>query len=145
MGEVNKMKKKKELASREGYGKGLVIVGRDPRVLALDADLSKSTMSALFQEKYPDRFINVGIAEQNLFGVSAGLATLGFIPFASTFASFVMRGIELIENIICYSNLNVKICGSHSGIDPGEDGPTHHATSDMAMMRAIPNITIISK
>jgi len=130
-------------ASRDGYGKGLLEIGADERVIVLDADLSCSTRSAKFAKEWPERFINVGIAEQNLMGVSAGLATTGKIPFASTFAIFILRGFEQIRNSIGYSNLNVKICGSHGGLATGEDGATHQAIEDISVMRSIPNMTVI--
>jgi transketolase len=130
-------------ASRDGYGQGLLAIGEDKKVIALDADLSCSTRSAKFGAKWPERFINVGIAEQNLMGIAAGLAATGKIPFASTFAMFILRGFEQIRNSICYSNLNVKICGSHGGLATGEDGATHQAIEDMSVLRSIPNMTVI--
>ncbi|MDP2750268.1 MAG: transketolase family protein [Nanoarchaeota archaeon] len=136
--------KPKSGATRDGYGDALVEIGKDERVVVLDADLSESTRSKKFKEKYPERFINVGVAEQNLMGISAGLAATGKIPFASTFAMFAMRGYEQIRNSICYSELNVKICGSHGGLATGEDGATHQCLEDFSLMRTIPNMVVLS-
>ncbi len=136
--------KPKTAATRDGYGEALVEIGSDERVVVIDADLSECTRSKKFREKYPERFINVGVAEQNLMGISAGFAATGKIPFASTFAMFVMRGYEQIRNSICYSELNVKICGSHGGLATGEDGATHQCLEDLSLMRAIPNMVVLS-
>ena len=115
------------LATREAYGKALVELGEiNKNIVVLDADLSKSTKTADFAKAYPDRFINVGIAEQNLLGISAGLAQYGKIPFASTFAVFATgRAFEIIRNSICYPKSNVKIAATHAGVTVGEDGGSH--------------------
>ncbi|MGN1032915.1 MAG: transketolase family protein [Intestinibacter sp.] len=133
------------IATREAYGKALVKLG-DLRedVVVLDADLSKSTKTSEFAKLFPTRFFNMGIAEQNLIGAACGLATAGKIPFASTFAMFATgRGFEVIRNSVCYPNLNVKICATHAGISVGEDGASHQSIEDMAIMRSIPNMTVL--
>ncbi|MCL2740188.1 MAG: transketolase family protein [Oscillospiraceae bacterium] len=133
------------IATRQAYGQALAEIGADERIVVLDADLSKSTMTALFKEKYPERFFNCGIAEGNMMAVSAGLAAAGKVVFASSFAIFAAgRAWEQIRNSICYPNLNVKICATHAGISVGEDGATHQAIEDIAIMRAIPGMVVIS-
>lgn len=135
----------KEIATRAAYGAALAEFGADERIIVLDADLSKSTNTAKFKEKYPERFINCGIAEANMMSVAAGLAASGKTVFASTFAMFAAgRAFEQIRNSICYPNLNVKICATHAGLSVGEDGATHQAIEDLAIMRAIPNLTVLS-
>lgn len=133
------------LATREAYGKALVQLGKEnENIVVLDADLSKSTKTADFAKEYKDRFINVGIAEQNLMGLSAGLASYGKIPFASTFAVFATgRAFEIIRNSICYPNVNVKIAATHAGITVGEDGGSHQSIEDIALMSSLPNMTVI--
>jgi len=133
------------LATREAYGKALLQLGAtNNNVVALDADLSKSTKTADFAAAYPERFINVGIAEQNLMGIAAGLASYGKIPFASTFAVFATgRAFEIIRNSICYPNLNVKIAATHAGISVGEDGGSHQSIEDIALMNVLPNMSVI--
>ena len=133
------------LATREAYGKALLQLGADNNnVVVLDADLSKSTKTGDFAAKFSDRFINVGIAEQNLMGIAAGLASYGKTPFASTFAVFATgRAFEIIRNSICYPNLNVKIAATHAGISVGEDGGSHQSVEDIALMNALPNMTVI--
>ncbi|MDR0956297.1 MAG: transketolase family protein [Endomicrobium sp.] len=132
-------------ATRFGFGKGLVELGkRDPNVFVLGADTISSVAINNFKEIFPDRFLNVGIAETNLLGMAAGLAIAGFIPFVSTYGVFVTgRPWEQIRTTICYSNLNVKIGGSHSGIMVGPDGATHQALEDIAIMRCIPRMKVI--
>lgn len=132
-------------ATREAYGVTLAELGKEnDKIVALDADLSKSTKSADFEKAFPDRFFNVGIAEQNMMGMAAGLASVGLIPFASTFAMFASgRAFEQIRNSIAYPKANVKIVGSHSGLTVGEDGATHQALEDIALMRSIPNMVVI--
>lgn len=132
-------------ATREAYGVALAEVAKiNDKIVALDADLSKSTKSADFQKEFPDRFFNVGIAEQNMMGMAAGMASVGLIPFASTFAMFATgRAFEQIRNSIAYPKLNVKIVGSHSGLTVGEDGATHQALEDISIMRSIPNMVVI--
>ncbi|NLK68317.1 MAG: transketolase family protein [Clostridiaceae bacterium] len=133
------------IATRAAYGDALVEFGSDERIIVMDADLSKSTKTDGFQKKYPDRHINMGIAEANLMCTAAGLATCGKIVFASSFAVFAAgRAFEQVRNSICYPNLNVKIGATHAGISVGEDGASHQAIEDIAIMRSIPNISIIS-
>lgn len=132
-------------ATREAYGEALLELGRtNPKVVALDADLSKSTYSAKFAEVFPDRFFNLGVAEADLIGTAAGLAAAGKIPFASTFAVFATgRVYDQIRNSVAHSGLNVKIVGSHSGITVGEDGASHQALEDISLMRSLPGMTIV--
>ncbi len=130
-------------ATREAYGKALVDIGKDERVVVLDADLSGSTKSAEFKKVYPDRFFNMGIAESNMVDVAAGMALSGLKPYASSFAVFVTgRAFEPIRQSICYQNLNVVLCGSHSGVSVGEDGGSHQAIADIALMRSLPNMKV---
>lgn len=132
-------------ATRDAYGEALrELGGRYEDIVVLDADLSKSTKTNVFKKEYPDRHFNCGIAEQNMAGVAAGLASAGKIPFMSTFAMFASgRAFEQIRNSICYPNLNVKIAATHAGITVGEDGATHQANEDVALMRSLPNMTVI--
>jgi len=132
-------------ATRNAYGKALVSLGAEnPDIVVLDADLSKSTKTVDFAKKYPQRFFNMGVAEQNLMGTAAGLAAAGKIPFASTFAIFATgRAFEQIRNSIAYPQLNVKIAATHAGITVGEDGGSHQAVEDIAVMRAVPNMTVL--
>ncbi len=134
-----------KIATRDAYGKALVkLGGENTDIVVLDADLSKSTKTADFNKVYPERFFNMGIAEQNLIGFSAGLAAVGKIPFASTFAIFAAgRAFEQIRNSVAYPKLNVKIAVTHAGISVGEDGGSHQAIEDLALMRAIPNMTVL--
>ena len=132
-------------ATRVSYGEALVKYGNDERVVVLDADLSKSTMTNTFKTEYPERFVNCGIAEANMMCVAAGLATTGKIAFASTFAMFAAgRAFEQIRNSIGYPKLNVKIGATHAGISVGEDGATHQCLEDLALMRTIPGMVIIN-
>ncbi len=133
------------IATRDAYGEALIELGQENKnIVVLDADLSKSTKTYGFSQQFPDRFINVGIAEQNLIGLAAGLSTAGKIPFASTFAMFATgRAFEVIRNSVGYPNLNVKICATHSGLTVGEDGASHQALEDISCMRTIPNMTVI--
>ncbi|WP_407306295.1 transketolase family protein [Desulfosporosinus sp. SB140] len=134
-----------KIATRDAYGKALVVMGKEnPNVVVLDADLSKSTKTAEFGKNYPERFFNMGIAEANLIGTAAGLAAAGKIPFASTFAVFATgRAFEQIRNSIAYPKLNVKIAATHAGISVGEDGGSHQAIEDVAIMRAVPNMVVL--
>jgi transketolase len=134
-----------KIATREAYGKALLELGRKrPEVVALDADLSGSTKTKVFGKEFPDRFFNVGIAEQDLIGVAAGLALGGKIPFASTFAVFATgRAWEQIRQAVCYPGLNVKVVASHAGITVGEDGGSHQSVEDITLMRALPGMTVI--
>ena len=134
-----------KIATRQSYGEELAKLGEEnENIVVLDADLSTATKTELFAEKFPDRFIDVGIAEQNLMGISAGLATFGKIPYASTFAVFAAgRAYEQIRNSIAYPKLNVKICATHAGVTVGEDGATHQMLEDLGLMRGLPNMTVI--
>lgn len=132
-------------ATRESYGAALAQYGSDERIVVLDADLSKSTKTDVFKKAYPDRFINMGIAEGNMMSVAAGLAASEKIAFASSFAMFAAgRAFEQIRNSIGYPNLNVKIGATHAGISVGEDGATHQCLEDLALMRSIPNMIVMN-
>ncbi|MBS7298548.1 MAG: transketolase family protein [Eubacteriales bacterium] len=132
-------------ATRESYGAALAEFGADERIVVLDADLSKSTKTEVFLKKYPERFINMGIAEGNMMSVAAGLAAAGKTVFASSFAMFAAgRAFEQIRNSIGYTNLNVKISATHAGISVGEDGASHQCLEDIALMRSIPNMVVIN-
>ena len=135
-----------KMATRKAYGETLVELGAEnPDLVVMDADLSKSTMTAEFGKKYPERFFNMGIAEQNLYGAAAGLALSGKVVCASTFAMFAAgRAFEIIRNSIGYTRANVKICATHSGITVGEDGASHQTFEDIALMRTIPGMTVIN-
>ncbi|WP_027632017.1 transketolase family protein [Clostridium hydrogeniformans] len=135
----------KKLATREAYGKTLAkLATENENVVVLDADLSKSTKTADFKAVAPERFINMGIAEGNMMSVAAGISTCGKIPFVSTFAMFAAgRAFEQIRNSIGYPHLNVKICATHAGLTVGEDGASHQAIEDLALMRSIPGMTVI--
>ncbi len=139
------MNEKIKIATRQSYGEELARLGEENKnIVVLDADLSTATKTEIFAEKFPDRFINVGIAEQNLMGIAAGLSTFGKIPYASTFAVFAAgRAYEQIRNSIAYPKLNVKICATHAGITVGEDGATHQMLEDLSLMRSLPNMTVM--
>lgn len=130
---------------RKVYGQALVDLGRSrPDVVALSADVSNSDFSFMFQEAFPDRFYNVGIAEQSLVDVAVGLAYAGKIPFANTFAFlFATRALEMIRTHLCYGGANVKLMAAYSGVSDSFDGPTHHAITDLAIMRSLPGMTVI--
>ncbi|MEE8483631.1 MAG: transketolase family protein [Nitrospinota bacterium] len=134
-----------KLALREYYGKTLLELGRENKdIVVLDADLSSSTKTATFAKEFPERFFNMGVAEQNMMGTAAGLAAGGKIPFASTFAIFATgRAWEQVRQSIAYPRANVKIVATHGGITVGPDGPSHHANEDLAIMRAIPEMTVV--
>lgn len=134
------------MSSKEIYGRVLAEMSKnDDRIVGLTADLAKSTAISWFAKACPDRFYNVGIAEQNLMGVAAGMAKCGLIPFVSTFSIFAsMRGGEQLRTDVCYQNLNVKVIATHSGISFGQAGSTHHCTEDFSILRAIPNLTLIA-
>ena len=138
--------KEEKIATRQSYGEALLKLGqKNENVVVLDADLSSATKTNLFSKKYPERFFDIGIAEGNMIGTAAGLATCGKIPYASTFAMFAAgRSYDQIRNSVCYPNLNVKICATHAGITVGEDGATHQMIEDISLMRTIPNMTVIS-
>ncbi len=135
----------KKIATRDAYGQALVQLGKENKdIVVLDADLAKSTKTSDFAKAFPGRFFDMGIAEQNLIGFSAGLAAAGKIPFASTFAVFgAGRAFEVIRNSVAYPKLNVKIAVTHAGISVGEDGGSHQAIEDLALMRALPQMTVI--
>lgn len=133
------------LSTAEIYGQALVQLGEQhPEVVALTADLAKSTKIGEFQKKFPDRFFNVGIAEQNMFGVAAGMARAGLVPFLSTFSQFAsFRAGDQLHTDLCYQNVNAKVIATHSGTSFGQAGSTHHAICDLALVRSIPNLTVI--
>lgn len=135
----------KKIATRESYGATLVELGRlDDKIVVMDADLAGSTKSGMFGKEFPDRFFNCGIAEQNMIGVAAGLATMGLKPFVSTFAMFaVCRPYEQIRSLIGHPRLNVKICASHGGVSVGADGASHQCCEDFALMRTIPGMLVM--
>ena len=135
-----------QLPIRKGFGEGLFIAGdRDKRVVGLCSDLTESTQMHLLRNKYPDRFIQVGIAEQSMVSVASGMAAMGKIPFITSYAMFSPgRNWEQIRTTVCYNNQPVKIAGSHAGISVGPDGGTHQAIEDMAITRVIPNMVVIS-
>lgn len=133
------------IATRAAYGKALVDLGaNDPALLVLDADLSSATMTNGFAKAFPERFLNIGIAEANMAGIAAGLAACGKKPFINSFAMFSAgRAWEQVRNSICYPQLNVKVVGSHGGLSVGEDGATHQCIEDFALMRAIPGMMVL--
>ena len=134
-----------KIATREAYGKALVELGAiNEKVVVLDADLAGATMTKFFKGAYPERFFDCGIAEANMVNISAGLSTMGLIPFCSTFAMFgAGRAYEQIRNSVAYPKFNVKICCSHAGVSVGEDGGSHQSIEDIGLMRMIPGMTII--
>jgi Transketolase, C-terminal subunit len=136
----------RKAATRDGYGRALVDLGNQySNMVVLDADLAKATKTIEFKKAFPDRFIDCGIAECNMMGVAAGLASIGKLPFASTFAIFATgRAFEQIRNSIAYPKLNVKVCATHAGISVGEDGASHQAIEDIALMRIIPGMVVIN-
>lgn len=138
--------KDEKKATRQSYGETLEKLGEKYRdIVVLDADLATATKTILFAKKFPERFFDMGIAEANMMSTAAGMATTGKVPFASTFAVFAAgRSYDQIRNSICYPNLNVKICSTHAGITVGEDGATHQMLEDIAMMRTLPNMTVLS-
>ncbi|NCB41299.1 MAG: transketolase family protein [Clostridia bacterium] len=135
-----------KIATRQSYGQELVALGKENNdIVVLDADLSGSTMTKDFAKAYPDRFFNIGIAEANMYGVAAGLAVSGKTVFASTFAIFAAgRAYEIIRNAIGYTKANVKICATHAGLTVGEDGASHQAIEDLALMSVIPGMTVLN-
>ena len=135
-----------KIATREAYGNALAEFGaRYNDIVVLDADLAEATKTCVFKKKFPERFFDCGIAENNMFGVAAGLATAGKIPFASTFAMFAAgRSFDQVRNSIGYPHLNVKICATHGGVSVGEDGATHQCCEDMALMRTIPGMVVMN-
>ncbi len=135
-----------KIATRESYGKKLVELGKENKdIVVLDADLATATKTELFKKEFPNRFFDMGIAEQDMMSTAAGMATCGKIPYASTFAVFAAgRSYDQIRNSICYPKLNVKICATHAGIAVGEDGATHQMLEDISLMRTLPNMTVMS-
>lgn len=134
-----------KIATRESYGEALVELGKEnEKVIVFDADLSTATKTNLFAKEFPNRFFEMGIAEQNMMGTAAGMSTCGKTPYVSTFAVFAAgRAYDQIRNSICYPNLNVKICATHAGITVGEDGATHQMLEDISLMRTLPNMTVM--
>ena len=137
--------KEEKKATRQSYGEMLEKLGEENKdIVVSEADLSAATKTSIFAKKYPDRFFDMGIAEANMMGVAAGMASCGKIPYVSTFAAFAAgRAYDQIRASICYPNLNVKICATHAGITVGEDGATHQMLEDLALMRALPNMTVL--
>ncbi len=136
----------KKVATRESYGATLVELGAEhPEIVVLDADLAAATKTAMFKKAYPDRHIDCGIAEADMIGIAAGLSTVGFVPFASSFAMFAAgRAFEQVRNSVGYPHLNVKIGATHAGITVGEDGATHQCNEDIALMRTIPGMVVMN-
>lgn len=135
-----------KLSTAEVYGQALCELGAEhPEIVGLSADLAKSTKIGLFGERFPERFFNLGIAEQNLFGVAAGMAKAGLVPFVSTFAVFTaMRGLDQVHTDICYQGLDVKMIATHAGLSFGQAGSTHHCTEDLAIMRSMAGLTVLA-
>ena len=133
-------------ATRESFGEAVTaLAAENPDIVVLDADLAEATKTCIFEKKYPERFIDCGIAESNMIGIAAGLATCGKIPFAASFAMFSAgRAFEQVRNSVGYPHLNVKIAGSHAGISTGEDGATHQCCEDIALMRTIPGMVVLN-
>ncbi len=133
-------------ATRQSYGEALLELGKEnEQIVVFDADLASATKTNLFGKEFPNRFFDMGIAEQNMISTAAGMATCGKIPYASTFAVFAAgRAYDQIRNSVCYPKLNVKICATHAGITVGEDGATHQMIEDISLMRTLPNMTVIS-
>lgn len=136
----------KQIPTRDGFGEGLVMAGEsDPNVVALSGDLTESTRLEAFSKKFPERFFEIGVAEQNMMGIAAGLALSGKIPFISSYSVFNPgRNWDQLRVSVCYSKANVKIVGAHAGISVGPDGATHQGLEDMAITRVIPNLTVIA-
>ena len=139
------MNKEIKKATRQSYGEALLELGKEnENIVVLDADLSTATKTILFAKEFPNRFFDMGIAEQDMLATAAGFSTCGKIPYASTFAVFAAgRAYDQIRNSICYPKLNVKICATHSGITVGEDGATHQMLEDISLMRTLPNMTVM--
>ena len=140
------MNENKKIATRQSYGEALVELGKsNQNIVVLDADLSTATKTEIFAKNFPNRFFDMGIAEQDMVATAAGFATCNKIPYASTFAVFAAgRAYDQIRNSVCYPNLNVKICATHAGVTVGEDGATHQMLEDIAMMRTLPNLRVFS-
>jgi transketolase len=132
-------------APRDAYGEALIELGNsNPRIVVLDADLSRSTYTSQFGQQFPNRFFNVGIAEQNLVGVAAGLSMTGLVPFATTYAIFIGRAFDQIRQAVCFSGTNVKIIATHAGLAASHDGGSHQGILDIALMRSLPGMIVIS-
>lgn len=133
-------------ATRQSYGEALAELGeKNKNIVVLDADLSTATKTNIFAKKFPERFFNIGIAEQDMVSTAAGMSTMGKVPFLSTFAVFAAgRAYDQIRNSVCYPKLNVKICATHAGITVGEDGATHQMLEDISLMRTLPNMIVLS-
>lgn len=140
------MMQTKPIATRESYGRTLAQLGAEnDKIVVLDADLAESTKTCMFQEKFPERHFDCGIAEANMVSIAAGMAAAGMLPFVSSFAMFATgRAYEQIRNSVGYPHLNVKICASHAGISVGEDGATHQCVEDIALMRGIPGMVVVN-
>ena len=140
------MSEVKKIATRESYGNALIELGKEhENLVVLDADLAAATKTGMFKKVFPERHIDCGIAECDMIGIAAGIATTGMVPFASTFAMFAAgRAFEQIRNSVGYPHLNVKIGATHAGISVGEDGATHQCNEDIALMRTIPGMTVIN-
>lgn len=134
-----------DIAIREAFGQALKELGaKDPRVVVLDADVGSSSRSVLFGEAYPERYFNAGISELNMVNMSAGLALEGFVPYVNTFAVFMAgRAVDPVQSLIAYDSLNVRLCGTYSGLSDSYDGASHQSLTDIAVMRAMPNMTVI--
>lgn len=137
--------KEEKKATRQSYGEALVELGRkNKNIVVFDADLATATKTVMFAKEFPDRFFDMGIAEQDMMSTAAGISTCGKIPYVSTFAMFAAgRAYDQIRNSICYPKLNVKICATHAGITVGKDGATHQMIEDLSLMRTIPNMTVM--
>lgn len=135
----------KKIATRQSYGEKLAELGeKNNNIVVFDADLSGATKTSIFKSRFPDRFFDMGIAEQNMVSTAAGMATFGKTPYVSTFAMFAAgRAYDQIRNSVCYPKLNVKICATHSGVTVGEDGATHQMIEDISLMRTLPNMTVL--
>lgn len=135
-----------KIATRESYGAKITELGeKNDKIVVLDADLAEATKTSVFKKKFPNRFFDMGISEQDMVSTAAGMATCGLIPYVSTFAVFAAgRAYDQIRNSICYPKLNVKICATHAGISVGEDGATHQMLEDLGLMRGLPNMTVLS-
>lgn len=135
----------RKIATRQSYGEALAELGeKNENVVVFDSDLSEATKTSIFAKKFPERFFDMGIAEQDMMSTAAGMSTFGKIPYASTFAVFAAgRAYDQIRNSICYPKMNVKICATHSGVTVGEDGATHQMLEDLGLMRGLPNMTVL--
>jgi transketolase len=131
------------IATRQAFGEALAKIGGDPRVVVIDGDTKNSTFTEMFEAQYPDRFIELGIAENNMLGVAAGLALAGKIPWAATFSTFIVGRLEVVRMSVCYNEANVRIAGTHVGVGIGDDGASQMALEDIAALRCLPNMAIV--